>query len=211
MAITTYAELKTAMADWSHRSDLTSYLDDFIDQTESFFRYPPLRPSEPGIGGIRANITRATGSLSAGISTLARPSDFLEAYRFRLTADNGGMLSYVNPESIGLYRRTGSGKPYYWTVSDVIEFDVAPDSAYAYELSYYADFADLDGTDTTNWVLTNYPNAYLSGCMFNLCKFIQDDAGAERWLLQYKSGVNAINKAYQRSRVSQGPLTAKVG
>lgn len=211
MAITTYAELKTALADWSARSDLTSYLDDFIDQTESFFRYPPLKTTEPGIGGIRANITKATGTLSTSVATLAKPSDYLEAFRFDLTDENGGLVEYVGSEEIKLRHRSGSGKPRYWTVNDVVEFDVVPDSAYNYELSYYADFADLDGVDTSNWVLTNYPNVYLAGCMFNLCRFIHDPQNADMWLTQYKSGCAAINKAYQRSRVSQGPIAAKVG
>ncbi len=211
MAITTYAELKTAMADWSHRSDLTTYLDDFIDQTESFFRLSPVSPSEPGIGGIRANITRATGTLSAGTETLARPSDFLEAYRFRLTADTGGLVEYTGPENIGLYKRTGSGMPHYWTVSDVIEFDVAPDSAYAYELSYYPDFVALDGTNTTNWVITNHPNIYLSGCLYNLYSFIQDAENRAHWLTQFKSTVHGVNDAYRRSRYSQGPIAARLG
>ena len=37
MAITTYAELKTALADWSHRADLTSKMGDFITLAESRF------------------------------------------------------------------------------------------------------------------------------------------------------------------------------
>lgn len=211
MAITTYTELKTALANWSHRSDLTSYLDDFIDQTESFFTYPPTKPGEAGIGGIRANITRATGTLSAGTATLARPSDFLEAYRLVLTGNNGGVLEFLGAEELRLAFRTGTGKPCFWTVSDVIEFDVAPDAAYAYELSYYPSYEALSGSNADNWVLLNYPNVYLAGCMFNLCRFIQDTQNADIWLVQYKSGAHAINQAYQRSRYSQGPIAAKAG
>ena len=70
MAVSTYTELKTAIADWTDRSDLTSYLDDFIQQAESYFKLPPVKPNEQGIGGIRANITRATGTLSTSVSIL---------------------------------------------------------------------------------------------------------------------------------------------
>lgn len=209
MAITTYAELKTALADWSHRSDLTSYLDDFIDQTESFFKLPPVKPTDPGIGGLRANITRVTGTLSG--NTLARPSDFLEAYKFEMTGTNGGVLEFVGAEELGLRTRTGNGKPRFWTVSDVIELDVTPDFAYPYTLSYYPDFAALDGSTATNWVLDNHPDAYLSGCMFRLSRFIQDREGAASWLSEYKAVAHGANKAYQRSRYSQGPIASKVG
>jgi hypothetical protein len=211
MAITTYTELKTAIGAWTDRSDLTSYYDDFIQQTESFFKLPPIRPTEQGIGGIRANITRATGTLSTSASTLARPSDFLEAYRLDLTGTTGVLLDYVNAETLAASKREGSGRPRYWTVSDVIELDVTPDSAYAYELSYYPDYAGLDGSTADNWVLLNHPNLYLSGCLFNAYTFLLDDKRADRWLAQYKSLCHGVNRAYARSRVSQGPIAAKVG
>lgn len=206
MAITTYDELKTALADWSTRADLTTYMDDFIDQAEAFFRYPP----KGDIPGIRANITRTAGTLTAGTATLARPTDFLEAYRFVLTGNDGGLMEYVGAEQLRLSFRTGQGQPYYWTVSDVIEFDVAPDSAYAYEISYYPDYTALSDSNADNWVLLNYPNVYLSGCMFHLNTFLQDYAVADRWMAQYKTGVNGLNKAYERGRRSQGPIAAKV-
>lgn len=210
MAITSYSELKTALADWSVRTNLTAYLDDFIDQAEAFFAYPPLKMDAPGIGGIRANITRATGTLTSGTATLARPSDFLDAYRFRITGDSGSLLEYVGAEEMTLNTRTGTGRPYYWTVSDVIELDVAPDSAYPYELSYYPSFAALSDSNTTNWLLTNHPNVYLSACLYHLWVFAQDYAAADRWMAQYKAGADAVNKSYQRSRVSQGPIASKV-
>jgi len=36
MAISTYSELKTAIADWTARDDLTSYIDNFIDLAETY-------------------------------------------------------------------------------------------------------------------------------------------------------------------------------
>ena len=35
MAITTYSELQTAVSNWLHRSDLTSYIPDFITLAET--------------------------------------------------------------------------------------------------------------------------------------------------------------------------------
>ena len=37
MAITTYAELKTAIANWLNREDLTSVIPDFISLAEADF------------------------------------------------------------------------------------------------------------------------------------------------------------------------------
>ena len=213
MAISTYTELKTAIGSWSDRADLaaTSVFDEFILLTENHFKLAPKRAVDPGIGGIRTNITRATGTLSAGTATLARPSDFLEGYRFILTADSGGLLEYIGPEQLRLKFRTGSGQPRYWTVSDVIEFDVVPDSAYAYQLSYYPSVTGLSGSNASNWILANYPTVYLSGCMFELCGYTKDANEASNWMTRYKALCEGINKTYERSRYSQGPIAAKVG
>jgi len=37
MALTTYSELKTSIADWLNRSDLTTQIADFIALTEADF------------------------------------------------------------------------------------------------------------------------------------------------------------------------------
>jgi hypothetical protein len=196
--------------DWSVRTDVTTHLDDFIEQAEAFFNYAPQKANELTIGGIRGNITRATGTLSTTVATLDRPTDFLEAYRFRITGDAGGLIDYVTPEAMTLKFRTGVGEPHYWTVSDVIELDVVADTAYAYELSYYPSFAALSDSNTTNWLITNHPNIYLSACLYHLNVYIQDYAVADRWMMQYKAGAEAVNTAYQRGRYSQGPITAQV-
>ena len=158
MAITPYAELKTAIGNWTARDDLTSYYDEFIDLAETFLKREPAPSNSPDIGGIRSNISRATGTLSAGTATLSLPSDYLEMYRFNLTGDNYTVLRYLAPNELSLHRRSGRGLPSFYTISDVIELNVAPDSAYAYELSYWPQITAHSASATPHWVLTNYPD-----------------------------------------------------
>ena len=210
MAITTYAELKTAIGNWTARSDLTSYLDEFIDLAETYIKRDPAHPDSPEIGGVRGNITRATGTLSTSASTLALPSDFLESYRLNLTADaNFSVLRYVAPTQLSLHHRSGTGRPSFYTMSDVIEFDVKPDSEYPYELSYYPQVTALSASNTTNFVLTGYPDVYLSACLFHAFRFIQDEQSAASWLGQYKTSAWTGSETYKRPRASQGSVGIK--
>lgn len=206
MAYNTYTDIKTALANWSARSDLTSYLDDFIDAAEDMMKRPPAQNSP---GGIRAEKTRVAASLSAGTATLSLPADFLELDAFSLTGTDGGVVQYVVPEQLRLAFRTGSGKPAFYTISDVIELDIAPDSAYAYQLSYWPVFDALSGSQASNWVMANHPFCYLAGSMYYLSRFIQDDEEAARWLSDYTAAAWGASKAYARGRRSQGPIAMR--
>ncbi len=215
-AITTYTELKTAMADWSARSDLTTHLDGFIDLTEAALK---RTPTKQGMGGVRVNKTLATGTLSTSVATLDIPADFLEMDRLRLTADTpNATLRFVPSEQLGLYKRTGAGLPSYYTVTsasvgganDEIEFNVVPDSAYAYELSYWPNVPALGAAQTANWILTNHPELYLSGCMYYLSRFIKDSDEAKNWAMEYIDGAWQVNEAAERGRYTRGPLTTYI-
>lgn len=206
MAIDSYANLKTAIGDWLQRDDLGSYLDDFIDLTETLLKRRPVDPSKAELGGIRANLTEATGTLTAGTRTLALPSDFLEAERLHLTTATLRLMQPVSPEQINFYHRTGSGSPVYYTIRDVIEFDVNPDSAYGYSLLYWPSFSGLDSSTTTNWVLTNYPDCYLWGSLYHASVFVRDDDGSQIHAQRYKDAAWAAHQSYRRGRESQGAL-----
>lgn len=208
MAITTYSELKTAVLAWSARSDLSSTIqDEVIDMAESLFKRAPRY--DGGMGGIRADKSRATGTLTAGTATLSLPSDYLELDRLVFTDTGGGNLEYLVPDELRRRFRSGSGRPRYFTVSDVIEFDVAPDTAYAYELSYWPTFDALSGSQTTNWLINNYPDVYLSACLYFTGKYIMDVDMETRWGAEYVNGAKGVNDAYRRGRQSQGPMYAR--
>tara|TARA_R100001594_G_scaffold30199_2_gene56432 strand:+ start:7678 stop:8325 length:648 start_codon:yes stop_codon:yes gene_type:complete len=209
MAITNYSELKTAVANWTARSDLGTYVDEFIDLAETFLKRIPVPAESPEIGGVRGNITRATGTLTAGTATLSLPSDFQEIYRMTLTGSTFVTLRYVAPNQLAINHRTGSGLPAYFSISDVIEFDVAPDSNYAYELSYYPGVTALSDSNTTNWIITNYPDTYLSATLFHAFRFLQDQESAASWLGQYKQASWSASETYRLPRVSQGSVGIK--
>jgi len=210
LAIASYADLKTSIAAWTHRSDLTSYLDDFIDLTEAMFKSEPRPPDDPDIGGLRVEITTATGTLTAGQDYIAKPADFLSPISFSLTGENGGRAEFVNYSAMDLKAQTTNGKPKFWTVTDNLDFDRSPDSAYAYELKYWSQPDALDGSTTTNTVTANYPEVYLAGCLYNAFDFIHDDQNAAKWLARYKAYAWSASRTFHQSTMSQGAISAFV-
>tara|TARA_Y100001951_G_scaffold84021_1_gene73212 strand:+ start:1200 stop:1823 length:624 start_codon:yes stop_codon:yes gene_type:complete len=201
--------LKTAIANWTARNDLTSHLDEFIDLAETYLKRVPVPADSPDIGGVRGNIQRSTGNLISGTPTLALPNDFLEIYRLTFTGDTFSTLRYVAPNQLALNHRSGTGRPSFFTISDVIEFDIAPDSTYAYELSYYPSATALSDSNTSNFILATFPDAYLAACLFHAFRFLQDEQSAANWLAQYKQESWSASETYRLPRVSQGSVGIK--
>ena len=154
MAISTYSELKTAIADHLDRDDLTSQIDNFIDLAETRHKRD-IR--------IREMLSRLAVTVDARY--IDAPAGYLEGVSFRLLTDPVALLSYVSPESINSYRQETTGKPKFFTVHEQIELDKAPDSSYSGEILYWKSLTALSDDNTTNALLTRAPDAYLYGAL----------------------------------------------
>jgi hypothetical protein len=183
MALSTYAELKTAITDFSHRSDLGTQHDTFIRMAEEAIynglgRVAPLR-----ISAMQANVTTGLPSL---------PSDFLEA--IRLTSSVGTettVLDYRPPNLFAKYSISG-GPGLFFTILNQQIVTQPNISAGSYTLHYYKRFLALDGTNTTNYILTNAPTVYLHGCMMALYQMTYDDAREERATQRFAAAMAAF-------------------
>ena len=102
----TYDELKTQIADFLNRSDLTSKLDFFIDATEGELNRR-LRTKDMVV---RANAV-ADGQY------LSLPSDWLEAINIEITSGDFTPLLQQSIESLDVYRKANdnnSGQPVFF-------------------------------------------------------------------------------------------------
>lgn len=179
MAITTYAELKTAVANWAHRSDLTSVIPDFIVLAESAIRRD-----------VRVQVMEqtATGTLSA--TTLATPTRYLEPIRVVL---NNREQRYVPPVQ---FEALESATTDMFTV---VGTNFVFQSASAdYDIVYYQSFAAFSGSSDTNWLLTNHPGVYLFAALSELTSYVSGNPA--QWMAKYKAEVAAVMAADQRAR-----------
>jgi len=91
MAITTYSELKTAIANFLARDDLTSVIPDFISLAEGRLS----RELET-----RSQEKRATATLTVGDEYTALPTDLRELRMVKLNGDPEQVLEYMSPVAL---------------------------------------------------------------------------------------------------------------
>ena len=187
MAITTYAELKTSVADFLNRDDLTDTIATFITLAES---------------NINRDVrhwrmeTRSTLAISTQYTTL--PTDWLEAGRITLQANGTSELNLTSSASLGTQRASNddsSGIPTSYAINgSSLEVQPTPDGTYTADILYTARTAALSDSNTTNWLLTYAPDVYLYGTLIHSAPYLKDDARATVWAALYNAAVNNLNK-----------------
>ena len=122
MALANYTELQASLANWLNRSDLTTEIaNDFIVLAEKDFN-SKLR--------IRKQIAQTTITLTAGVETIALPSDFLQVRDFYiLSGTQKYAMTYMTPPQMDQIRGTNtSGMPRVYTIlGDTFRFSPIPD------------------------------------------------------------------------------------
>lgn len=197
MAISTYSELKDAVANWTARSDLASggsninRVDEIIDNAEAMLNRD-LRARDMETKNAAYSITG---------EYVAVPTDFLEVRSFELEVTPRVSLVFLPDDSQNDMYGTGSGEPRFFSVAGGnFRFAPVPDGTYTATLSYYAKVPALSGTQTTNWVLTSHPDLYLAACMIWAGAFLKDGASVNEWRSVYTGMVGDLQRSSARSR-----------
>lgn len=202
MAITTYAELQTAVANWLARANLTNRIPEFITLCEA--RYG----RELRVAGMEK---RAYTGTTVSTEYVQLPSDFREARNFQLVTSPVTLLDQVSPDFIDQQYGGQTGKPrYYAIVGDEFQLAPAPDGPYTLELNYWAKIPALSDTNQTNWMLTNAPDVYLFGALCEAIPHIQDDKRVGLWEQKYKNAVNTLQEDSTRRRWSSTAMQMRI-
>ena len=198
MALDTFANLKTAIANHLERDDLTSEIIDFITLAESRHKNK-IR--------FREMIKRSQASLTGRF--LALPIDFLEAKTIRLLTNPVTVLEEVNLHQMNRVRRAATRTPAFFTVHEEFEFDVTPDTAKTAEIVYYAELAALSDSNASNALLARSPDAYLYGALVAAAPFVMDDRRIQTWDGLYKTAEGELSDADRRGQ-NIGPLVSSI-
>jgi hypothetical protein len=199
MALDSYSNLKTAVANYLNRTDLTSYLDDFIDLTEArHARELRLRPT------ITITITNATG----GNNKIPLPSDYLQFVYIQLNSGSKNFIQYMSPNEISrIYHSQGNAGPIYYTIlGDNIMFGPTPSGNSEIEMCYYKKVQPLSSTNATNEILKDYPDLYLYGCLLEAQPFIMADERLPVWAEMYQTAVRNAEDGDAKEQHSGSPL-----
>ena len=203
MALTTYSELKTSIADWLNRSDLTTQIADFIALTEADFN-SKLR--------VRAMISQANVTVNA--ETAALPTDFLQIRDFYiLNGQTKVPLTYTTPAQMDTTSGTSTtGKPTTFTIlGDTIRFSPKPDATYTAVMNYFKRFSPLSSSVTTNFILTNHPAIYLYGALFHAANFLGgiNPQQVQTWQLMYSTAMERLELNDREDEYNGSPLQVR--
>jgi hypothetical protein len=198
-----YAQLKSNIADFLNRSDLTAVIPTFIELAESQMERP-LR--------VRQMIERATASIDTQYSAV--PADFLEAKTFKITSSNPIQpIEFLTPEQMDdrdqLYSNAPGMPKYFTIIGGQIRVSPTPDGVYTAELMYFAKLPKLSDSVTTNWLLASSPDAYLYGALMQAAPYLKDDERVAVWGTLYNTAIESIKFADQNSSAS-GLIRARV-
>lgn len=148
--ITSWATLKTEVANGLHRADLTSDVPFFI-QLGEFRIYRELR--------VRQMETALSSAISSGV--IAIPSGYRE---MKFAYVNGSpMVKLQRKDAEWIYHnyptRSADGTPRFFAreATNFI-FGPYPDSAYTVKGVYYKQLDLLSDSNTSNWLITDAPD-----------------------------------------------------
>ena len=200
MALTTFSELKTAIAAWSDTSDVTAYLGDFVTLATSM-----LNRGGDNIPAVRARemVTVTDLTPTAGVCTL--PTDYLQYRRVVEEASIRRELTYITPAVADTdYPTRDSGLANNFTIVGDSLY-MFPVSSNDIELTYYQAIPDLSDSNTTNWLLDKHPNVYLHACLLQLGLFRRDDELVSRSAQMTSALVNGLNSSDMLANYAYAP------
>ena len=201
MAITTYAELKTAIANELDRSDISAEIIDFITLAESYIHHG-------GRGGdpLRGREMETEASISVAANVYALPSDYLGVIDVTAKTSPLRQLDVISKRAandIYATRTTGYPNHYYVVGSNIT---VLPYTSADIELTYYQEIPALADDNTSNWLLAKMPNLYLRASLMEAGIFLRDDALAAPMKALTDSYIDTLNASYDTARFANGSM-----
>ena len=202
MALSSYSELKTSIANWLNRSDLTSEIaEDFIVLAEKDFN-----------SKLRIRKMNATdSSFSINAETVALPTGFLQLRDIYIV--EGGTkyaLKYITPAQMDQIKGSStSGMPSTFTIlGDNFRFAPTPASTYTATINYFKEFDPLSTSNTSNYILTNHPSIYLYGALYHAANFLGgiEPRQVQQWQQQYVTALERLERNDREDQYGNAPL-----
>lgn len=197
MSFLTYSGLKSAVADWMDRTDLTSRMADFVQLGEARLNRI-LRTQD--------QITVATLTASSEYANL--PSDWAQTSRLNYSGNPLDKLTFLAVDSFEDERANypAGGKPKYYTiVGRRARFLPVPDTSYSLTHIYWASIPALSDSNTSNWLLTAHPDIYLNATLYFAQRFVRDAEGMNEADADLVRAIGELGVSDDRSKMPTTP------
>ena len=189
MALASYTDLKSEIANWMDRTDVAGDADTFIDLGEAFLN------DEFNSSPAEAALVTVGGSRLVDVSSLAVD---VPIALFLDIGSRERRLSRI--EGSQATRDEVSKRPQRWELDGInIAFDAPADAVYNLRFEYDALF-NLSDSQTTNNLLTRHPDIYLAACLVWGGMFIRDPEVHAQYSGLLRQRLPAAKSHYIRKR-----------
>ena len=201
-AFTSYDNLKTNIADYLARQDLTDKIPMFVSIAEKRLNRD-LR--------LRQTLQQSTYSLTSGYK-VPTPADFLEMKDIHIDANPIVNLNFKTVSQFyRLSNSSGGGVPINYTlVSDNFVLAPRPTGASTINMTYYKIPKVLSTTNPSNEYLEVCPDLLLYASLVESAPFLMDDARLVTWEQLYTRGLTSITKSDEQSEFPAQPLAVQI-
>jgi hypothetical protein len=190
MALTTYTELKAAVADFANRTDLTTAIVDCITLAEArMYDMMILKDME----------SDEALTLTTGRNYVALPAGFISPIAFWLVVDTVRIpLKPALPQELPYDAE--NDQPEYYAIDGVnIRFDCEAAEDYSAYLRCVKKTA-LSGSVATNYLLTRRPDIYLAGALVEVARYTRDTDLFNAWEPKFLAACREVKAADSRAR-----------
>tara|TARA_Y100000994_G_scaffold247091_1_gene251724 strand:- start:5082 stop:5702 length:621 start_codon:yes stop_codon:yes gene_type:complete len=194
VSISNFTELKSSIADFLNRDDLTAVIPTFIKLAEADMNRK-LRHWRMESRKVALLDTQYT----------AFPLDFIEGIRLMLTGANEHRLELISLSELMDKRaadNTAGTPKFYAPVDGSFEVYPTPDQDYTIEMIYYERIESLSSSITTNWALTYYPDIYLYGALTHSAPYLGEDQRTLVWAELYQNAIDGTNSEDKQAKSS---------
>lgn len=201
--ISGYTSLQTAVTDYLVRSNLSSWVPNFIQNWEEKF----LRQPQNFGRWMETAFNSAIAS-----SVIAVPSAYLA---FKYVYVNGSPASRLDRVSLnqlyGTYPRGGATGVPVWISRDAgnFVFGPEPDSAYTIKGVYWAKptlMRSFASDAAAHWIIVNAPDLALYGALLEATPFLRNDSRIQVWDGFYKTALQNYRDLQREEDVSGSPV-----
>lgn len=201
--IDSYATLKTSIAAFLHRADLTSIIPEFIADAEARI-YNELR--------IRAMEAAFTGVTASGV--VALPAGFL-AWKY-LTVEQSGNQKIEYKDTEWIYTnyptREGAGTPVFYAIEgDNVIFAPYPANDLNIAGRYYKRLPALSDSNTTNWFIENEPGLLRYAALCEAAPYLGQDERVGLWEGKYQAALARIKSTERKQNTYGSQLSMRAG
>ncbi len=203
MALATYSDLNTAVANWTGRVDLTARIPEGIALAEAKMNRK-LRTKD---------METKNAAFAIGGEYVAVPSGFGGVRMWHLNDSPRSIISLMPEDMLTSEFGDGSsGDPVYYSVQGGnFRIQPAPSTSQTSTLVYYLQVPALTASNTTNWLMTSHPDAYLYGVNAEMCGFMKDWDSGKVWETMMYQVLNEIAVAANKDKYSGASLVMRPG